>query len=283
VGAKQMIKKLQKFHDENNISPLNFNCKHYNSCISKAENRKNFTKGHGIWIGPEYEKGKVPKLLFLSLDSGSAELDPNKRTMGAAKEWNLKWLPGKGDKPRHWYRTHQFAWHVFNEFNNTFNTALDIGNVDDNYDFKPVTEIHKIKPYYTATNSAKCCMNNERRSQADSILFENCREYIIGELSILDPNILVTQGKYARMVAEKMKIKEVLHKENISGASSKEEDYHIVQMNNGKMIVWIHHYHPNNYGTFKKNRDKYITYAKKAATFIKHYYAKKYLYALKET
>jgi hypothetical protein len=278
-----MIEKLKKYYVDNGIYPINFNCKHYTRCVSKAQNKEKFTKGHGIWVGTEYEKGKVPKLLFLSLDSGSAEQDPNKRTMEAAKEWNLKWLPGKGDKSRHWYRTHQFAWHVFNEFNNTFNTALDIGNVDDNYDFKPVTEIHKIKPYYAATNSAKCCMNNESRSQADGILFENCREYIIGELSILDPDILVTQGKYARMVAEKMKIKEVLHKENISGASSKEEDYHIVQMNNGKMIVWIHHYHPNNYGTFKKNRDKYITYAKKAATFIKNCYAKKNLYTLKET
>jgi hypothetical protein len=200
--------------------------------------------------------------------------------METAREWNLKWLPGKGDKPKHWYRTHQFAWHVFNELSNTFNIALDIGNVDDNYDFKPITEIHKIKPYYAAANSAKCCMNNERRSQADSILFENCREYIIGELSILDPDILVTQGKYARMVAEEIQTKNILHNENISGASRWEDDFHILQINSDKIIAWIHHYHPNNFGTFKKNRDNYITYAKKASTFIKNYYGEKYLYTL---
>ena len=141
--------------------------------------------------------------------------------------------------------------------------------MDENYDFKPLTEIHKVKPYYAAANSAKCCMNNESRSQADSILFENCREYILGELTILDPDILVTQGQYARMVAEKMQIKKILHKENISEASSKADDYHILQMNNGKTVVWIHHYHPNNYGFFKKNRDKYIAYAKKTAEFLK--------------
>ena len=272
-----MIKELQRFYDENKISPLNFNCKYYNSCISGAVNRKKFTRGHGIWVGKEYEKGEVPKLLFLSLDSGSAELDPNKRTMEAAREWNLKWLPGKGDKPRHWYRTQQFAWHMFNEFNNTFSTTLDIGNVDENYDFKPLIEIHKIKPYYAAANSAKCCMNNERRSQADSILFKNCSEYILRELAILHPDILVTQGKYARMVAEKMQIKKILHKENISGASRREDDFHIVQINNDKIIVWIHHYHPNNYGTFWKNRNKYELYAQKAASFIKHYYGEKYI------
>ena len=265
----QMIEKLKKYHVDNAISPLNFNCKYFSSCVSKAQNKGKFTKGHGIWVGTEYEKGKVPKLLFLSLDSGSAELDPNKRTMEAAMKWNQAWLPGKGDKPRHWYRTQQFAWHMFNEYNNTFNTTLDIGNVDENYDFKPLTEIHKVKPYYAAANSAKCCMNNESRSQADSILFENCREYILGELTILDPDILVTQGQYARMVAEKMQIKKILHKENISEASSKADDYHILQMNNGKTVVWIHHYHPNNYGFFKKNRDKYIAYAKKTAEFLK--------------
>ena len=271
-----MIEKLKKYYVDNEIYPLNFNCKHYNSCISKAENREKFTKGHGIWVGPEYEKGRVPKLLFLSLDSGSAEPDPKKRTMEAAEEWNLKWLPGKGDKAKHWYRTQQFAWHVFNEFNNTFNTALDIGNVDENYDFKPVTQIHKIKPFYSATNSAKCCMNNELRSQADSILFENCREYILGELSILAPDILVTQGKYARMVAETINRIKVLHKKNISGASAKEEDYHVIQLVNGKPLIWIHHYHPNNYGTFWKNREKYKVYAQKAAGSIKEYYGDKY-------
>lgn len=191
--------------------------------------------------------------------------------MEAAQEWNLKWLPGKGDKARHWYRTQQFAWHVFNEFNNTFKNNLDIGNVDENYDFKPLTEIHKIKPFYAATNSAKCCMNNERRSQADKILFENCREYLLSELSILNPDILVTQGKYARMVAEKIQIIKILHKENISEASIKEDDFHVVQMNNGKIFVWIHHYHPNNYGTFWKNRNNYALYAHQAVKFIKNY------------
>jgi len=264
-----MIKTLQKYYEDNKISPLNFNCKHYNSCILKAENKKKFTKGHGLWVGSEYMKGNIPKLLFLSLDSGSAELDPRKRTMEAAREWNLKWLPGKGEKGRHWYRTQQFAWHLFNEYSNALNFDLDIGKVNENYEFTPVTEIHKIKQFYAAANSAKCCMNNKRRSQADRILFENCREFILGELNILDPDILVTQGKYARIVAKKMRIKEILHKENISGASSKEDDFHIVQLNRSKTIVWIHHYHPNNYGTFWKNRNKYRLYAKKAIEYIK--------------
>ena len=85
----KMIEKLIKYYVDNGIYPLNFNCKHYPSCVSRAQNKEKFTKGHGIWVGTEYEKGYVPKLLFLSLDSGSAELDPNKRTMEAAMQWNL--------------------------------------------------------------------------------------------------------------------------------------------------------------------------------------------------
>ena len=67
-----------------------------------------------------------------------------------------------------------------------------------------------------------------------------------------------------------MPIKKILHKENISGASRREDDFHIVQMNNGKIIVWIYHYHPNNCGTFWENRNKYELYAQKAVKFIKN-------------
>jgi len=39
--------------------------------------------------------------------------------------------------------------------------------------------------------------------------------------------------------------------------------------NDKTTALWIHHYHPSNYGTFKKNRIKFETYAKEAAKFIK--------------
>jgi len=260
-----MIEKLITYYKDKEIYPIGFNCKYLSSCISKAEKKEKFTRGHGIWVGTEYEKGQIPRLLFLSLDSGSAEIDPQKRTMEAARQWNEKWLPGKGDKPKHWYRTHQFAWHIFKELKKTLGADFDIGNVDDKYDFSPLTEIHKIKPYYAATNSAKCCMNNEQRSQANRILFENCRRFTLGEINILSPDILVTQGKYARLVAEGLNVRRVLQNENISKASTKEQDFHVLQLERGKSLVWIHHYHPNNYGWFKKNRDNYAIYAKKVA------------------
>ena len=123
---RRIAEKLEALHRENGIHPLDFNCKHYTSCISGAVDKRKFTTGHGTWIGERYEKGDVPKLLFLSLDSGSAELDPHKRTMEASRRWNLQWLPGKGDKPKHWYRTQQFAWQIFNEYNRDFGASLDI-------------------------------------------------------------------------------------------------------------------------------------------------------------
>ena len=77
------------------------------------------------------------------------------------------------------------------------------------------------------------------------------------------------------MVAEEIRKKNILHKENISGASRWEDDFHILQMNGEKTMIWIHHYHPNNYGTFWKNRNKYALYAQKAAKSIKGYYGDK--------
>lgn len=279
-----MRKKLKKYYDEKGISPVNFRCVHLKSCMAKARNRTEFTTGHGTYLGNHYENGKFPRLLFLSLDSGSAEQDPDKRTFEAIKNFNIKWLPdfSNGDKEKHWYRTHQFAMHIFHELNNIMSLKLKIGNVDRNFDFVPLTEIHKIKPYFAHVNSAKCCMNNEFRKQANPTLFKNCRDYILGELEILKPDILVTQGDPAMAVAERIKISKRIKSENISNAG-RMDDLHEIMLESGKIILWIHHYHPNTKryvksGTdvklFPANFKHYAKYAKKAASFIKQYYSK---------
>ncbi len=168
-----MIAELDRYYDECGINPLNFRCDYFQSCIQGADDISRFTKGHGSLIPPGYVKGNVPRLLFLSLDSGSAESDQNKRTTQYLIKWCMNWLPGKSDKNKHWYRTHQFAWRVFDELNKVLGLGICIGMVNSNYEFSPTDEIHKIKPHFAHVNSAKCCMNNEGRSKANRILFNN--------------------------------------------------------------------------------------------------------------
>ena len=53
-------------------------------------------------------------------------------------------------------------------------------------------------------NSAKCSENNPERGQASSVLFHNCRSFLLDELMILQPQILVTQGDAARQAVQQL-------------------------------------------------------------------------------
>jgi hypothetical protein len=268
-----MINRLKEYYDKCGISSLNFHCQYYDSCCQVVKDLSKFATGRAVDVGTEYQKGILPRLLFLSLDSGSAPLDPRKRSFDAPQNQNGGWLPAsKRELNQHWYITHQFAWHVFNEINNNFRLNLDVGKVDNKFHFQPIDEIHKIKPFFAHTNSIKCSVNKVNRKQAPDLLYKNCRNFVINELDILDPDILVTQGNYAWEVANRLD-SEIISQENISRVNIRKDDFSILRLKTGKMLLWIHHYHPASRRgvgtTFDLNYYKYEIYAKKAAEFIK--------------
>lgn len=267
------IDRLKKYYKKCGISALKFNCKHYKDCRSKCENISKFTTAREPYIGEYYGKKGIPRLLFLSLDSGDADKDPKDRTIHAMRKGCMNLTPDEIVKPRHWYRTNQFAWVIFDELNKLSKSKWDIGHVNKKMDFDPKEQIHKIKPYFAHTNSAKCCMNNIHAKQANKRLFDNCRDYIPDEIRIFNPHIIITQGLMARKAIGESTINgtfTVKKQRNISKASGKLHDLMIIEINGNTPALWIHHYHPSNYGTFVKNFDKYRAYAKEAAKFIKN-------------
>jgi hypothetical protein len=267
-----MIAALRKYYDKCGISALNFNCKHLRECRSECEDRNKFTTAREPYIGKYYGKKGLPKLLFLSLDSGDENKDPKTKTIEAMRRGNHRLSPQEMPKQRHWYKTHQFAWVIFDEIIKLSKWTMDIGKTDSRLFFEPETEIYKIMPFFSHTNSAKCCMNNEHAKQANRILFSNCREYIHEEIRIFDPHILVTQGNYAKMAIEnaiKLGRFSLKNERNVSMANKKMPDFRIIEVNTKRPAVWIHHYHPSNYGIFNtKVYPKYRDYTKAAARFV---------------
>ena len=216
-----ITEKLEKYYKGCGISPHDFRCRHVQIC--RGQN-PHFTEANQAFVGTEYEKGSLPRLLFLSLDSGENAKEPDRRTMATYRQYEenevvVKDLP----KGRHWYETHEFAWKILAKF------KLDL-------------TLEEVKPYFAHTNSAKCCENNKGGTQARDVLFTRCREHIQGEVEILAPDILITQGIQANVA--------INHSFKTISLNDKREGCPVntlkIRNNN---VIWVHTYHPR-YGRY---------------------------------
>ena len=158
-----MLSSLAAYYGAKGIAPEDFRCHHVAECSAESPR---FTTAKASFVGTEYEKGNGPRLLFLSLDSGSAEVDPRRKTIEAVRYRELRENVAALHKNKHWYRTHELAWVLLRHFH-------------------PRLTIDTTSPYFAHVNSAKCCQNKHQRGKANRTLFANCRGFIPGELAIL--------------------------------------------------------------------------------------------------
>jgi uracil-DNA glycosylase len=172
---------VKLYYEEQGISAADFRCKHLKCCKLTCTN---FTEAREAYIGREYEKRTVPRLLFLSLDPGQGDDGPEARTLAACRDWEERKCDVEElNKNRHWYLTHNLAFELLRPI-------------------KKDLSLKQVHHYFAHTNSAKCCMNNPGNSSAAPRMFDACREYIPGELLALQPEILVTQGDMAKVAVE---------------------------------------------------------------------------------
>lgn len=240
-----MLAELNAYYQSKGISAVHFNCPFYKVCSRSSPDT--FTTAKEAFVSSGYVEHEVPRVLFLSLDSGSADHNPKRKTLEAVRiqeeiDQNVFSLP----KHKHWYRTHELAFRILRHF-------------------KPGLTIQDTKRYFAHTNSAKCCMNNPGRAQANSILFENCRRFIPGEIEILEPDVLITQGAYA-LQAVQLAFQYPDQKLLIDDVDALPDEVRLIKVTN-KPVIWIHTFHPRNPGS-KLNRDNYPIYEKIIYEFI---------------
>ena len=218
-----MISELKAYYKNNGILSTSFTCKYKSQCESSS---KQFTGPKSSFISTGYEEGILPRLLFLSLDSGKGHEDPKMRLPLSVRKRMQAVDVLSIPKNRHWYRTHELAWYLLRRFDQNMT-------------------IEDTKFHFAHVNSAKCCMNKAGSKKADRLLFKNCSGYLKEELSILSPNIIVTQGNEAKSAIQ-----------NLYENSTKQfDDYSsLIRFNNCK-IFWLHTYHPSNWGAFNKQRN----------------------------
>ena len=75
-----MLPALHEYDDVHGIGSLSCACRHRDRCAAESPG---FTTAKEAYVGPGYEAGTLPRLLFLSLDSGSADADPATKTLEA--------------------------------------------------------------------------------------------------------------------------------------------------------------------------------------------------------
>src|SRR5688572_18563554 len=64
--------------------------------------------------------------------------------------------------------------------------------------FDPSLTTENATSHFAHVNTAKCSVNNPGRREAPDRLMANCRGYLVTELKLLQPHVVVTQGAKAR-------------------------------------------------------------------------------------
>ncbi len=225
-----MLRKLNEFYESHGISPLDFRCPSHSTC---AANSPGFTEAKSSFVGPSYEERRLPRLLFLSLDSGSAEQRPARRTAEAVRRQELERDVAALHRNKHWYLTHELAFELLCQF-------------------KADLTVTDTRLYFAHANSAKCCQNKPQKKQAYSTLFKNCRRFIPGELRVLSPDIVVTQGHWAKdAVLRGFDVRQ----HDVRTVNGAHYEAGFIEAEPGaKRALWLHTYHPGNYGRFHPQR-----------------------------
>lgn len=246
-----MLEKLTSFYQEHGISPADFRCRSHLACSAGSPD---FTQAKASFVGPRYEERTLPRLLFLSLDSGSGHQNPQRRTAQAVRARELARNVAALPKHRHWYRTHEMAWRLLRQFDAQLQVA-------------------DTRLYFAHVNSAKCCQNKSGRQKADSTLFENCRRFIPGELRLLNPDVIVTQGGPAKdAILKSFSVRQHVVRKFDSDARFRLDAHYetgLIELKSDlKACLWLQTYHPNNFGSFNPQRAHcWPRYAKEVGRF----------------
>ena len=176
--AKTMLQELEGYYRQKGILSTSFTCRYKKQCKGDCAE---FTGPKSSFVSTGYERRVLPRLLFLSLDSGSGDKnDKNRLPTAVRQQEEVETDVLALHKGKHWYRTHEIAWHILRRFDHNI-------------------KIEDTRKHFAHVNSAKCCMNKPQKGQADDILFENCRDYLEGELE----NTMPGYYRYARRLGQK--------------------------------------------------------------------------------
>ena len=193
---------LMDFYSAHGLLAKDFRCKNSNQCEIAASPRE-LSRGASAHIGEKY--GDPYRIVVVSLDRGhqSEKTDSTEsRTNIIEGLWEQK-------TKQHMTGTKKILTALLEkEFASSENLFL----------------------HFAMTNSAKCSGNDGDRSVVPDALYEKCATFAWEELGLLEPELIITQGKMARNVLngyvealseeDVMEVLTYLHVENMAVAQT---------------------------------------------------------------
>lgn len=139
-----MLHQLTQYYSAQGILASEFDCKYFKDCSNGCST---FSTAEEAFVGEEYEKGTLPRLLFVSLDGGYEKSPDVRDVVGRRREVMdpRLWSRLKG-KPNHWNWTNRIPLELLKDFHKErIGADLDI---DD------------VRLFFAHTPTVKCCENN---------------------------------------------------------------------------------------------------------------------------
>ena len=100
----------------------------------------------------------------------------------------------------------------------------------------------EIEKLFVHVRTAKCCSNADGESEEPPEVYANCGGYLGEELSILEPDVIITQGNNAHEMAQKYAFNVV---KKIKGLGLKYPIAHIVNLKeDNQSVYWLRSYFP---------------------------------------
>jgi len=189
---------LTDYYLQQKIHPLQFNCPHQHFCRSFAYQNK-MTETKMSMVGSCYGS-KYPRIVVVSLDPPYGNqgdfTEPYQRITDyvAAKSEADDYTLNRPNT--HWAATQIIVKDLLCLFG--YQSQSGSAVVTESYAGRP---IENVSACFAHVNVAKCSMNNPGKGQADKRVHRTCgNAYLREELTILAPDILVTQGNAANEV-----------------------------------------------------------------------------------
>jgi len=196
--SKTIRTELTEYYLTRGIHPEHFNCPNQAFCRKFAHKGK-MTETKMSLVGSRYGD-KYPRIVVLSLDPPLGEkgnfIRPKQRTTAYVAAITEAENYTENRPKVHWAMTQILVKDILCLFG--YKPIVGAAVVQESYANRP---IENITPYFAHVNAAKCSMNKPDKGQANPNVHAICsRSYLRQELEILQPQILISQGKSANQI-----------------------------------------------------------------------------------